>query len=660
MSNENIIVKTQLKNKKEFQKNNSSPSFFKEIYEKDDFLQEIRIIREYCKEQIMKLSSLIKEINIRIEHKIETMKSNQNKLIELYVDSKLKKEIISDYPVFKIKTNEEFYNHQIKIEDIRKDIDNISFKYDKIYIDNFKFPGFIGDKESRFKNFKEYVFFLIDSIDDLKSSKIYQEKIIKQFEKKFDDNIKFFVKQIQNSEKICKQYTDNQKKKIEIIIKDIPNEFVKKFDDIRLENNKYAVKLLNRCDDLSELQNNLEHLSNVMEKKINEYEEMFKRINEEKNEKLDLLVNKLNTIEEIVDSMNDFYLKKQNFEEDCYEQIKVMNNEIINLKNIINNEINSNKKDNNDDNNKKNKKQINNNDDSVTKLDLVNLKQNFEKQFLKIEKNLETNHREIRKEKIVLEEKLDKKILDFNTEIKNILSLKDKTINNLLEKNNLIDKTLYEYKKIFKELNSKILEIDHLINEKKKIIDEIEKIKKENTYINTTLKKFDNSFIQFSHDYKELDQIINGILKREKFKKTKYIKIRKPNDNFSLYNSYASQTSREYFNPTNIQKQNFYNLMSIEKSKDDNNKSVKLKSNITYMDIKNRKNIQNHSSSPKLNNSHSLSKLKDETFSSRQKRLKLYSLKEIIQKLPYYSVKDIDIEEKNKNIFEKNIKKNSN
>ena len=199
MSNENIIVKTQLKNKKEFQKNNSSPSFFKEIYEKDDFLQEIRIIREYCKEQIMKLSSLIKEINIRIEHKIETMKSNQNKLIELYVDSKLKKEIISDYPVFKIKTNEEFYNHQIKIEDIRKDIDNISFKYDKIYIDNFKFPGLIGDKESRFKNFKEYVFFLIDSIDDLKSSKIYQEKIIKQFEKKFDDNIKFFVKQIQNS-----------------------------------------------------------------------------------------------------------------------------------------------------------------------------------------------------------------------------------------------------------------------------------------------------------------------------------------------------------------------------------------------------------------------------------------------------------------------------
>ncbi len=521
MSNEKNIVKIQINNKTEIQKNNLSQSFCKEIYEKEDFLQEIRIIREYCKDQIMKLSTLIKEINIKIEHKIETMQSNQKQLIELYVDSKLKNEIISDYPVFKSKTNEDFYNHQIKIEEIRKDIDNITYKYDKIYIDNFKFPGLVGDKESRFKNFKEYVFFLIDSIDNLKSSKIYQDNLMKQLESKFNENIKYFVKQIQNSEKICKQYTDNQKKKIENIIKDIPDEFVKKYDDIRLENNKYAIKLLNRCDDLSDLQYKLEHLSNVMEKKIDEYEEMFKKNNEEKNEKFDLILNKYSSIEEMVYSMNEFFLKKQSFEDHCYEQIELMNSEIINMKNIINNDINSNNKDNNEGNDKNNQKKIHNNVDSVTKLDLINLKQNFEKQFIKIEENLEKNLKEIRKEKIFLEEKLDKKIVDFNTQIKQILSLKDKTINNILEKNTLIDKTLYEYKKMFKEFNSKILGIDNLINEKKTIKDEIEKIKKENSYINSTLKKFDNSFIQFSHDNKELDQIINVILEREKKKKNK-------------------------------------------------------------------------------------------------------------------------------------------
>ena len=399
MSNEKNIVKIQINNKTEIQKNNLSQSFCKEIYEKEDFLQEIRIIREYCKDQIMKLSTLIKEINIKIENKIETIQSNQKQLIELYVDSKLKNEIISDYPVFKSKTNEDFYNHQIKIEEIRKDIDNITYKYDKIYIDNFKFPGLVGDKESRFKNFKEYVFFLIDSIDNLKSSKINQDNLMKQLESKFNENIKYFVKQIQNSEKICKQYTDNQKKKIENIIKDIPNEFVKKYDDIRLENNKYAIKLLNRCDDLSDLQYKLEHLSNVMEKKIDEYEEMFKKNNEEKNEKFDLILNKYSSIEEMVYSMNEFFLKKQSFEDHCYEQIELMNSEIINMKNIINNDINSNNKDNNEGNDKNNQKKIHNNVDSVTKLDLINLKQNFEKQFIKIEENLEKNLKEIRKKK---------------------------------------------------------------------------------------------------------------------------------------------------------------------------------------------------------------------------------------------------------------------
>ena len=211
MSNEKNIVKIQINNKTEIQKNNLSQSFCKEIYEKEDFLQEIRIIREYCKDQIMKLSTLIKEINIKIEHKIETMQSNQKQLIELYVDSKLKNEIISDYPVFKSKTNEDFYNHQIKIEEIRKDIDNITYKYDKIYIDNFKFPGLVGDKESRFKNFKEYVFFLIDSIDNLKSSKIYQDNLMK------------ILNILLNKFKILRKYVNNiliiKKRKLKILLR---------------------------------------------------------------------------------------------------------------------------------------------------------------------------------------------------------------------------------------------------------------------------------------------------------------------------------------------------------------------------------------------------------------------------------------------------------
>ena len=54
--------------------------------------------------------------------------------------------------------------------------------------------------------------------------------------------------------------------------------------------------------------------------------------------------------------------------------------------------------------------------------------------------------------------------------------------------------------------------------------------------------------------------------------------------------------------------------------------------------------------------SHSVSKLRDETVSSRQKRLKLYSLKEIIQKLPDCTIGDEE-EEKSKKLLEQIPKK---
>ena len=148
---------------REIIKNNSSPHFLSQIYEKEDFLQDIRTIREYCKEKINKFSSFMKELNIKIDSKIEIIEKNQNKLIELYVDLKRKTEIIEEIQLFKTKIEEETYTQKIKLEDLKKEINDISFKYDKIYIDNFKFPGLIGDKESRFKNFKEYIFFQIET-----------------------------------------------------------------------------------------------------------------------------------------------------------------------------------------------------------------------------------------------------------------------------------------------------------------------------------------------------------------------------------------------------------------------------------------------------------------------------------------------------------------
>ena len=74
----------------------------------------------------------------------------------------------------------------------------------------------------------------------------------------------------------------------------------------------------------------------------------------------------------------------------------------------------------------------------------------------KIDERFEEIIKENRKERLILEEKLNKKILDINDQVRHSLSSKEKSMNNILEKVNNLDKNLYEYRKNIKEINSKL------------------------------------------------------------------------------------------------------------------------------------------------------------------------------------------------------------
>ena len=80
----------------------SNSNFINQIQEKEIMLQDIESIRKYCNDKITDFSSMIKEINIKINNKFDLMEKNQKKLIDLYVDLKRKTEIISEFPDFKI------------------------------------------------------------------------------------------------------------------------------------------------------------------------------------------------------------------------------------------------------------------------------------------------------------------------------------------------------------------------------------------------------------------------------------------------------------------------------------------------------------------------------------------------------------------------------
>ncbi len=662
---------------KEISQNNSN--FINQIQEKDVILQDIGTIRRYCNDKIADFSLMIKEINIKINNKLDLIEKSQKKLIDLYVDLKRKTEIISEFSDFKIKTKEDIYSNKIQIEGIQKDINDMTFKYDRIYIDNFNFPGLIGD-ENRFKNFKEYVFFQVETTDDLKSAKESNDNMVKQLERRFDENVSYLVKQIEKSEKLTKQYTDNKNKYLENFLNENLDKFYSKAEELKLENHKYAVKLLNRCDNLTELEIKLLEISNLMEEKVSQYEEKLKNFKLEKTEKLDFILEKYKSIENNINEMSEYFLKTKNianFQDEMNEKVNKMNDEINKVKITHNQEIleiiNENKIQ------YENIKSLygnginiktftkNENNEKVSNAELLNLKQNFQKKFYKIDERFEEMIKENRKERLILEEKLNKKILDLNDQVRHTLSSKEKSMNNILEKVNNLDKNLYEYRKNIKEINTKLSEFETLINDKKKVLEEIEELKKGNNTINTSIKKFDNNFNKIFQDYKELEYLVKEVLREKK-------RMNSKNQIFPFSNKkiekemtqvYASQTTREFFNRNNNRKQNNYNLNSFDKNLpfEEIKTSIKLKKNFSNPKLRFRQRSpmnKFNESSPRLQENNT-SKLRDETFSSKQKRFKLLSIKEILQRLPDYISKDfVEEEERNQKKFEEVIKKETN
>ena len=95
---------------------------------------------------------------------MNTLKEETKKVIEKNnnfkknINIKLQNEKIEDYESFKKKIESQIITHEIHLKETMKDLRNVKFKYDKIFIENLIVPGYI-DQSSQYKivgEFKSY------------------------------------------------------------------------------------------------------------------------------------------------------------------------------------------------------------------------------------------------------------------------------------------------------------------------------------------------------------------------------------------------------------------------------------------------------------------------------------------------------------------------
>ena len=72
---------------------------------------------------------------------------------------------LNNYEIFVSKTNDKLISHEVRITNMREDFSIATQKYDKIYLDNLEFPGYIG-RGAKYKNCQNFFLDIISLIQN--------------------------------------------------------------------------------------------------------------------------------------------------------------------------------------------------------------------------------------------------------------------------------------------------------------------------------------------------------------------------------------------------------------------------------------------------------------------------------------------------------------
>ena len=306
---------------------------------KDDI---ILMLSEIEEKLINKYNLLEKLINSRInaydtkfiaiENKLNLHTTNITKLI-------IELEKYSDIISTEKKNSETLISHEIKLNNLNKEISDGFYKYDRLFLDNLVIPGQIGEY-CRFKNAKECFNFLITQTATLSDYKEKMNVDFKSFKEKCDEYFKKVHNDIETNKEVFMKYTTE---KSEIIMENCNkkiNEYLEKIEEAKIENYSYAGKLKESSDCLINETNKLLIVKNDITKNNSELKNKIQEINIKSLENFSFLkieFEKMDRkIQELKQFINNINLNKNSDTDSFKNEIKTQNIETLNTDNFIN------------------------------------------------------------------------------------------------------------------------------------------------------------------------------------------------------------------------------------------------------------------------------------------------------------------------------------
>ena len=263
------------------------------LYFKDEILKDIKKFEIKLGQKIDIQVANTKNKLDEYEIKIATMVQKINNLANQISTNTSLKEKVDELYGFKAKVQQDKMVQEIRVDTIAKDLKDAINKYDAILSDSVLYPGVIG-MGCKFPGFHDLIDFVLTSLNQLTLAKDKNVVDIKNMKKKYDNNFLNIKTQLESSNKDIKGVNKKVFDLFDEKVKILEEENVKKFVDVQMNNNKYAIELQNKADKLVESYKNVEKIRLDIEDKLkyevdrvvnmpNEFNKKFSKIKEELN-----------------------------------------------------------------------------------------------------------------------------------------------------------------------------------------------------------------------------------------------------------------------------------------------------------------------------------------------------------------------------------------
>ena len=238
------------------------------IYFKEELLKQMNTLEKSISQQKEEIRAKMNGKFILYDDTIEKLDIKFSELKKLVDTNKYIKEQMDNWSHFKSDISKISTGNEIKLTLLEKETYSNFYRIDKLLSNSIIYPRII-DKNARFKNFHEFIDYVLEKISILDIFKSKIELDLQSFKVKVDKIIQGLKIKLDCSINDARQIVKNGVKENEIIIKDY---ITGKIYDLQVKNNEFEKKI----------EKNIEELNLG----LNAFDEKMKLVNEKFEEKM--------------------------------------------------------------------------------------------------------------------------------------------------------------------------------------------------------------------------------------------------------------------------------------------------------------------------------------------------------------------------------------